>query len=292
MSSAAREAGLSEVLAALPKVRPGRPGDRGLLPPGSVVRRVNSETVLLLGGPRALLLQIARPEVAAGVADHSDFRRNPFERLWQTVGTMLEITFGDTERSSAAAGRVGAVHAAISGEREGRSYQALDPELLLWVHATIVDTGLLCYETFVRPLRPEIRERYYAEMKLIAGAFGVPEQAHPATLADFERYMDESVDRLTVTNEARVLARAILRPPVSPGLRPATATFRLATKGLLPGRIRASYGLKWSMAQATAFRAMAAAARWVLPSLPNSVRKWPHAAETLGRMGENPQVGG
>jgi uncharacterized protein (DUF2236 family) len=282
----ARTVGLSEVLAGFPRAHPGRPGDPGLLPPDSVVRRINSETALLFGGPRALLLQIAHPDVAAGVADHSDFRRSPFERLWRTLSTMLDVTFGDSERSAAAAARVGAIHASVRGSRGLRSYDGRDPELLLWVHATIVDTGLRTYERFVGPLPEAVRERYYREMKVVASAFGVPEEVQPGGFDDFQRYLGDALGRLTVTDEARSLAEGILFPPVSRTLRPIAASFRLATAGLLPGRIRDAYALNWSMAHESAFAALAGSTRTVIPLLPDRLRRWPHAAEALGRMGE------
>jgi uncharacterized protein (DUF2236 family) len=275
-----------QVLAGFPRVHPGRRGDPGLLPPDSVVRRINSETALLFGGPRALLLQIAHPDVAAGVSDHSDFRRSPFERLWRTLGTMLDVTFGDSERSSAAAARVGAIHASVRGTRSGNTYDARDTELLLWVHATIVDTGLRTYERFVGPLPETVRERYYREMTLVASAFGVPEEAQPGTFDDFQRYLEEALGRLRVTEEARSLAEGILYPPVPVSLRPVAASLRLATAGLLPGRIREAYALYWSRGHIAAFGALAASSRTVVPLLPDRLRRWPHAAEALGRMGE------
>ncbi len=256
------------------------------MPPDSVVRRINSETALLFGGPRALLLQIAHPDVAAGVADHSDFRRSPFERLWRTLGTMLDVTFGDSERSAAAAARVGAIHASVRGARSGNSYDARNPELLLWVHATIVDTGLRTYERFVGSISEAVRERYYREMTLVASSFGVPEESQPATFDDFQRYVEETLRRLRITEEARSLAEGILYPPVPVTLRPVAASLRLATAGLLPGRIREAYALDWSKGHMVAFEALSASSRTVVPLLPDRLRRWPHAAEALGRMGE------
>jgi len=288
----ARAAGLSEVLSGFPRARPGLPGDPGLLPWNSVVRRVNAETALLLGGQRALLLQIAHPDVAAGVADHSDFQESPFDRLWRTLGAMLEVVFGDADQAAGAATRVGGVHAGVHGRRGDHGYDARDPQLLLWVHATIVDTGLRAYEAFVHPLPRSVQERYYAEMKLVAAAFGVPEGLQPPGLVDFERYLEDALGRLTVTSQARELARDVLFPPVSPVLRPATATLRLATAGLLPGRIRDAYALEWARTRSWRFRCLEAATRYVVPVLPSRVRRWPHAAMALARMGENPQVSG
>jgi uncharacterized protein (DUF2236 family) len=73
--------GLGDVVRAFPRPAPGREGDPGLFGPGSVAWRINAESVLLLGGGRALLMQAAHPLVAAGVADHSDFTAGPLGAL-------------------------------------------------------------------------------------------------------------------------------------------------------------------------------------------------------------------
>jgi len=116
--------------------------------PGSISWRVNREAALLLGGGRALLMQVAHPLVAAGVAEHSDFQRDPLARLNRTMELSLALTFGSREEVRAAARQINRTHERVSGI----GYQALDPELLLWVHATLIDSALLSYRTFVGPL--------------------------------------------------------------------------------------------------------------------------------------------
>src|SRR3954464_12673150 len=101
-----------------------------LFPPGSVIRRVNGEGALLLGGGRALLMQIAHPQVAQGVADHSDFRRDPFRRLQGTLDAMVAIVFGAEDEAATMAGVVEAVHRRVTGP----GYAANEPELLWWVY--------------------------------------------------------------------------------------------------------------------------------------------------------------
>src|SRR5690348_15205949 len=133
----------------------------GLFPDDSIIRRVNRENVLLLGGGRALLMQLAHPLVAAGVDDHSDFRVRPIRRLRRTVQMVMAIVFGDRETALAAARSVNRVHGRVVGD----GYRALDPELLLWVHATLVDSSLVTYETFVRRLSDTEREEFYQQSK-------------------------------------------------------------------------------------------------------------------------------
>src|SRR6266702_2132164 len=111
----------------------------GLYPEHSITRRVNRENVLLLGGVRALLMQLAHPKVAAGVDDHSDFRSHPIRRLRRTVHMTMAIVFAERDATLAAARAVNETHARVKGD----GYRALDPELLLWVHATLVDSALV-----------------------------------------------------------------------------------------------------------------------------------------------------
>src|SRR6267143_5595392 len=131
----------------------------GLYSESSITRRVNRENILLLGGGRALLMQLAHAKVAAGVDEHSDFRSHPIRRLRRTIRMTMAIVFGDRETALGAARAVNQVHANV----RGRDYRALDPDLLLWVHATLMDTALVTYETFVKTLLAREREDFYEE---------------------------------------------------------------------------------------------------------------------------------
>src|SRR5881628_4100800 len=153
----------------------------GLYPEGSITRRVNRENVLLLGGGRALLMQLAHPKVAAGVDGHSDFRSQPIRRLRRTIRMTMAIVFGDRETALAAARAVNQTHGRVRGE----GYRALDPDLLLWVHATLVDSALVTYETFVKPLSEREREDFYQESKLLGGLLGIPQETFPDSHRDF-----------------------------------------------------------------------------------------------------------
>src|ERR671935_2647144 len=128
--------------------------------PGSLTWRVNGESVLLLGGGRALVLQVAHPKVAAGVAEFSDYREDPWGRLYRTLDTTLKIVFGDAPTSRAASESLRRVHERVRGvDDRGEPYRALDPELLLWVHATLIDTSLTVYERYVAPLTAREKSR-------------------------------------------------------------------------------------------------------------------------------------
>src|SRR5205085_462622 len=147
----------------------------GLFADDSITRRVNSEGVLGLGGGRALLMQLAHPAVAAGVADHSDFETDPFGRLRRTLEAETTLVFGTVEEAHATAARIRAVHERVTGP----GYRAGDPDLLLWVHATLVDTALQLHSRFVRPLGRDEAEAYYQESTRLAELLGVPRDRQP-----------------------------------------------------------------------------------------------------------------
>jgi uncharacterized protein (DUF2236 family) len=278
---------LNDVVRGFPRPARGRRGDPGLFGPESLAWRINRESVLLLGGGRALLMQIAHPMVAAGVADHSDFTADPYDRLWRTVDAALTVIFGDTEQAVAAVRRVTGIHQHVRGARGAQTYSALDPELLLWVHATLVDSSIAAYDAFVRPMPLAVRGRYYLEMRRMGTAFGVPEDLHPPSYAAFRTYVDATVANLPIDDECRAIAREVLSPPMPAVVVPAGLLGGLGSVGLLPARIRSELRLRWNRGTELAFRAMAAGLRASVPLLPANVRFWAHARQALHRVGAN-----
>jgi uncharacterized protein (DUF2236 family) len=229
----------------------------GYFAPGSVIRRVgNTPVTPFLGGGAAVLLQVAHPLVAAGVAEHSDYEHDLWRRLARTLRALYLITFGTTEEAERAAAAVQAVHRFVNGtttEELGRfpvgtRYSACDPELQLWVHATLVQTSLSAYELFERPLSSAERESYYREMATVARLFGVPDAVIPPTLVEFRAYFDEQIrgDTIAVTPIARRIAAVIMRAPLPVPLRLFAPAHRLATPAQLPQRLRHEYGFRWT----------------------------------------------
>jgi uncharacterized protein (DUF2236 family) len=264
-------------------------GDAGLFGPGSLTWRVNREGVLLLGGGRALLLQVAHPLVAAGVAEHSNYREDPFGRLYRTLDTVTAIVFGSTDQAREAVGRLHRVHTRVKGTAaDGTPYVATDNELIMWVHATLVDTSLLVYETYVGPLTPGERARYYDEQKRLGEQFGVPIDEQPVTLADFNCYFDEVVHggTLRVTEELRDVTAATLRPklPVPFVGRPALGYFNLVTTALLPGWLREELGLAWGPNRERLHAVQRAVIRRLMPALPGLLREFPPARSADRRL--------
>jgi uncharacterized protein (DUF2236 family) len=247
--------------------------------PESAIWRVDREMALLLGGGRALLMQIAHPKVAAGVADHSRFATDPLGRLKQTMETMWSIVFDDRARAQVSLDRLDRVHERVQGRvPNGPAYSARDPELLLWVHATLVDSALVTYDRFVRPIALHERRRYYEDSKKLGILMGVPQAMLPRALEDFERYMRGTIesDSIAVGAPARALARAILYPP--PWFLKAVAPVNvLITAGLLPPKLRIAYGLRWSRRRERVLRLVAGSTRAALPLVPRMIRVVPHA---------------
>ena len=247
--------------------------------PASLTWRINGEAVLLLGGGRALILQVAHPGVAAGVARFSNYREEPWKRLYRTLDTTLKIAFGDRGTSAAASARLRRVHERVTGtDDRGEPYAALDPELLLWVHATLIETSLTVYERYVKPLTGWELESYYAEMKALGEAYAIPREALPPDYAAFRRYWDSMLaDGLRVTDTTRDVADAVIRPNLMPLAWPALELVRLVTVGTLPPSLREELGLPWTPSRERALAGSQAAGRRLLPILPALVRRFPNA---------------
>jgi len=234
----------------------------------SVLRHIFRENVLFLGGGRALLLQLAHPDVARGVADHSSFEDDPFSRLRRTIGIVDAIVFGDDDTADRAAAGLQRVHDRVTGA----GYAANDPALLFWVHATLVDTGMRIFNGFVVPLSIDDRERAYADAVTLAEVIGVPRTEQPATYGEFRDYMRSMVTSLEVTDTAREVARSVLHPRLPVVTNPAMEVVRQLTVGLLPRPIREQYGFGWDAPRKAALNGTALASRLAHPLLPRPLR--------------------
>lgn len=252
-------------------------GATELLPEPSVTRRIDREMFVLLGGQAALLLQIAHPQVAAGVDRHSGFREHPLERLHRTLDTTLTVVFGTPAAAHKALRRIDARHHAVRGTASGgRRYDARDPRLLLWVQTTLVLTSLRLYELVRGPLAPAERERYWAEARPIARALGIPADPMPATLAELEAFERRMLaEEVWPDATSRALARHIRRPLPLP--EAIYAPLDALTAGLLPGTLRATLGLRWGTRERLLFRAVIVTLRILRRIAPDRLRTVPHA---------------
>jgi uncharacterized protein (DUF2236 family) len=259
----------------------------GLFEAGSAIRRVNREAVLLLAGPRALLMQLAHPLVAAGVAEHSDFLRDPLGRLLRTLDRTLGVVFGERAHAQACVDAINAAHLRVHGVLTegtrafpvGTRYDARDPELLLWVHATLVDSALAAYERLVCPLDGATRDAFVADSAGVATRLGAPDARVPRCAADLDACVAGMLagPLLEPTPGARRLADAVIHPPLWWFPRAMGDVAGVLTLALVPPVLRARFGFAWGPAReraaAVAFRALRAS----LPLLPRRLRELPHA---------------
>jgi uncharacterized protein (DUF2236 family) len=258
-----------------------------LVDPTSAYWQVNRESFLLLGGGAALLLQLAHPLVAAGVADHSGFRDEPVRRLYRTIRTMQDIIYEDDRTALAASRQVKRVHAAVRGTlREptaaypvGTPYRASDPDLLLWVHSTLLVTALTTYEEFMPTLSAAGREAYYQSSKPVAHVLGLTDVDLPVDYAAFQEYFQAMISgpQLALTPTSRTLAEQVIHPPISWFPRIAGDALSVATAALLPGEVRDLYDLRWGPRRRFAWRLLRRSLKESLPLMPNVVRAGRHA---------------
>lgn len=259
--------------------------DFGYYGPDSVTWKINREWIVLLGGARAVLMQIAHPLVALGVSYHSDYMHDPFGRAERTFMRGIELTFGNIQSARQAARTINNLHKHVHGHipmdaghfPQGTTYDARDPELLLWVHATLVDTLLLGYQTFIGPLSHAEEERYYQESKGVAHLLGLLPKQMPEHIDDLKHYVFHMIhsDKLVPTLQGRELAMQTLFPPVSRVFRPILHFHLYITNALLPQPVREIYGFDWNAQQQRAFDLAARGLRFTLPRMPAQLRELP-----------------
>ena len=260
--------------------------DVGLFGPDSITWRVNREGVLLLGGGAAIILQVAHPLVGAGVAAHSNYREDPWGRLYRTLDFTTTIVFGPTEKAHDASARLREIHTRVRGLTvedagkypKGSKYFANDPTLGMWVHATLVDTSLQVYQAYVGRLSEKERLQYYEEQKLLGEMFGVPVEKQPPTLREFYDYYERMVeDELAVSSALLDVVETTMKPPLPFVAKPLIESLNLATVSLLPQKLRDELGLDWGPNRRRFVGASRAVIRRALPVLPRLFREFPPA---------------
>jgi uncharacterized protein (DUF2236 family) len=190
---------------------------------------------------------------------------------------------------------VAAVHADVYGQLgmpigdlpSGTRYRATDPDLALWVHATLIYTALKGYAWFVGPISQSERSRYYQETKAQAKLFAVSRSDLPDTFADFRAYVTDMLEGplLTGSGAASELATGIFEPLAPAPLRAIARSIRSAAAPFLSHRLRQEFGLAWASRERAGFRAATSALRMAIPILPPAVRFWPHYRVALQRLG-------
>lgn len=256
-----------------------------LFEPGSMVREVAGEALALLGGGRAILLQLAHPLVSAGVAQHGSFQQDTLGRLLGTLQFVHSVVFGTGREALRAADSLKRLHTSVKGKTRlptdaystGTPYDANDPHLSLWVFTTLIDSSLVSFQRFVRPLSGEERARYYAQSLVLARLLEVPDELTPETLPALHDYMREMMTEgpIEVTQQAKELAREVLYPQLSGAPALSAALLRFVTAGIVAEPLRSEYGLCWTPRRQLALDALSWLTRTVRPWAPRWVWQSP-----------------
>lgn len=250
-------------------------------------RDVGAEAVLVAGGGRAILLQIAHPAVGRGVVDHSDFTSDPLRRLRATLTFAYAAVYGAPEELAAVQRAVNEAHApvrATSPSGDGPAYNAFDPQLQLWVAATLYDSAVTMYECIFGALDAESADRIYQEYSVLGTALQVPAELWPADRQAFAAYWAATLPTLKVTSATRAVAYQLLHAGNLPlWLRSVMPVARLVTAGLLPVSVRVDFGLPWNRGRQRRFDRLMGLTALVYPHLPGWLRHRPRNI-LLGRL--------
>jgi uncharacterized protein (DUF2236 family) len=258
----------------------------------SPIRRVHRERAMALAGPRALLMQAAHPLAVSGLLAHSSALEEPYDRLMRTAEVMGTVTFGTLEDADRVTRRLRSMHRRVGGTLKrpagrfeaGTAYRADDPQLLLWVLYTLVDSAIVVYGKYVGGLGDHEQAALWSDYKVVGRLFGLRNGDMPGGLEDLRAYGDEMLagDTLHVNDWARTRAREIvLEPPVPLAARPLVEAVNFVTVALLPDRVRREYGF-FPLPPAWMRRALVAGGaeyvkRAVIPLLPERLRYVPAA---------------
>jgi len=267
-------------------------GAAGIFGPASVAWRVDKEAAIFLGAGRAMLLQLAHPWVAAAIAERSRTLADPIGRFHRTFNIAFTMVFGTTSQAIAAARRLHHRHSAVGGTLSeksgafaaGSKYRANDVAALRWVQATLTETALIAYELVHPPLSIEDRERYYAEARLSAALFGIPQHALQPNRAEFARYVDEmfASDILAVSGAARRIATDLFSGAATGWRMP--AWYRALTARLLPPRLRDEFALPYGPPEERSAERALTALRFFYPWTPARLRYVAPYHEALARL--------
>ncbi|MDZ7730558.1 MAG: oxygenase MpaB family protein [Natrialbaceae archaeon] len=262
----------------------------GFFGPESATWHVARERVVRLCGVSTILLQLAHPKVAKGVADHSEFEADPVARFERTFDLVDAVLFGDRDTALEAALAIRGTHERVSGTLEesvgpfdgGEAYDATDPALLQWVHATLIEQSIAGYEHYVGSLAADTWERYYQEAITVGRLLGVPAERYPETLDGFHEYYEQMIrSELAVGSVGRRQRETLEREGPGPA-----ALYEFFAGPTLPPSMREAYGVPWSDRREWLFQRMAGGSRRFTPRLPARLRFIPAYRDAMVRVGQ------
>jgi len=260
--------------------------DDFLFPPDSQIWRLSREHALLLGGPAAAILQVAHPEVAAGVAAHSEFRADALGRLRRTLDAVYTITFATRAEADAMSRRIAAIHAKVRGTQPV-AYDAFSPAAQMWVLTTLIGVGTWVFEQVGFTLTEAQREAHYRDMRVFGQCFGLDPAYGPQTPTEFREYYAAMLNgsELASIPLCREVAWAVAVPPAPAWLRLGSAPFVGLIAETLPSPVRERLGFRSTKASQAAFALARTSIRLSLPLLPARVRFARHYLAARRRAG-------
>ncbi|KAL1954131.1 hypothetical protein VTO42DRAFT_1711 [Malbranchea cinnamomea] len=236
------------------------------------MQEIVKEAILLAGGAAAILLQVANPGVGAGVNEHSNFAYRPVDRLRTTMTYVYTISFGTEHERKAIIEMTNKAHSTV----KGRGYYADDPELQLWVAATLYAAGVDIYEKIMGPVPPSKAEKIYQEYSVLATALRVPPGMWPADRRAFWAYWDRMIESFEITDHAKQVANDLLYPKKGPlWMKGGMPFVRILTAEWLPPRLREAYGLKSTKSTRAMYKFLMGVTKGLYPHLPRKIRTFP-----------------
>lgn len=245
----------------------------------TLLSRIAPESIMIAGAGRALLLQLAHPAVGRGVVEHSNFSEDPLKRFHGTLTYIYAVTNGTSAQRDRAVAWVRRAHESVKDLGGDPPYDAQDPQLQLWVAATLYDSAMLVYENVFGPVSVGDAEQLYREYAILGTALGMPADLWPDDRAAFTRYWDSAVAQLRVDPAIAAAAETLLHPRNVPlWLRAGMPVARLLTTAMLPPTVREMYGndvlgLNYGTAADRAYRSLIGGCGVVVPKIPHAIRQ-------------------
>ncbi len=270
------------------------PANSGIHGPQSVAWRVNAEAANFLGAGCAVLMQLAHPYVAYGIAEHSSALTDVRRRFQGTFESIYRMTFGSRDEAFTSARAIHRVHGRITGSIQetvgrfasGHRYRANEVGALRWVYSTLISTAMAVHtETGLKLSRVELAE-FYSASKRFALLFGLRDSMLPTTLGEFEVFVRDTAasDTIVVSKPAREIASFLLTSP-TPSLAPMFTIYRAVTAKFLGAELSHAYGLPYVRKEAVMAKLALSAAGPLRRLSPAGLRCMPDALRAEARLG-------
>ena len=270
-------------------------GDPGYFGPESMMWRVNKEITVLFGGARALLMHAAHPLIAAGARQTSFYQRDPWKRLIRTLSLQNSVTFGTKEEADESANRINKLHEVIKGKDEitGETYDALDHEQLLWVHACLQVSSIYFYEKTVKKLTDEEKNQYHRENMIAAELVLIDKNIMPKSHEDLKKWIIEKSrerDYLLLTDVASDVYDIISGGPVPIHIKPIWPFISFTAFNTLPEEFKEIYKIRETKFKKIFLIFNLSLLRFIRPLLPPFFRLIPPARWAKQRITKKPSL--